>query len=73
MANKKEKFLKKLEEQFDLTLKYDKKDSFNRHRNIIYTEIPKGQETQAISAISNSKEVKRIEKHLSNKCWIFLN
>ena len=71
--NKKEKFIKKMKDLYEINLPYNKDDSFNRKRNIIYTEIPQYQETYALSSIVNSKEVKKVEKHIGNKCWIFLN
>ncbi len=71
--NKKEKFIKKMKDLYEINLPYNKEDSFNRKRNIIYTEIPQYQETYALSSIVNSKEVKKIEQHIGNKYWIFLN
>lgn len=71
--NKKEKFIKKMKDLYEINLPYNKDDSFNRKRNIIYTEIPQYQETYALSSIVNSKEVKKVEQHIGNKYWIFLN
>lgn len=71
--NKKETFIKKMKDLYEINLPYNKDDSFNRKRNIIYTEIPQYQETYALSSIVNSKEVKKVEQHIGNKYWIFLN
>lgn len=70
--NKKEKFMIRMKDLYGLELQYDKSDSFNRHRNTIYTEIPDANKTYALSSIANDEEVRNVEQHIGNKVWIHL-
>ena len=62
-------FVDYVEHQHNIRLNNDKNDSFNRKRDILYTQIPKDKQNTILSDFK--KKGIRYEQHLGDNYWVY--